>query len=261
MKSNINRGGRPRNIQYDQLKRIVDDYFRYEAKGEVLLLNKKGRYANFTEYARKQGIDCKSTDFSRSPQLKLYLDELTKRFSSVDSEPAVGLPVFVPLDIDYFLRPDITAEKRATLLLERDKHYEKLHICATKALSDYDNQRKVIDELRKQLDSEVEVYQENLESAQKLKHENRLLLKENRYLKRYIHDYVEPAIAKAILEKQEPNLLTEKAALLMPPKKTEQSVTSKISYLTVNTNEHLNEDETDRFIANLNKEVKISKES
>lgn len=255
-KSKQERGGRPRNVEYEGLKKIVDDYFLYVAEGDISLLRKKGRYSQLAQYAQSLGLNYKATDFSRCEPLKRYLDEFFSKYTDVEQESLLtesGVPGYTPLDIDYFSRPDVLVQERTKLLIERDKYYQRLHIRAAKALEVYDVQRKEIENLRIQLQVEIQKSQNETLDTQTIKRENKQLTEENRYLKRYIREYVEPAVAEAVITGHFSDNLTSKVISLMPSKNKEAAVVSLSEFLSsdINVGSDEDEDDVDRLLSGI----------
>ena len=242
-------GGRPRNVEYENLKRIVDDYFLCEAQGDVSLLSKKGRFSQLAKYASNGGLDYKATDFSRCKQLICYLDELTSKYSDVGKSAAMNIPGYVPIDVDYFIRPDVPIKERIQYLLEQDKHYKNLHINAAKALEVYDSQCREIEDLQRRLQVEVQKCRDATFDMHGVNQENKKLLSENRYLKRYIREYIEPAVAEAVLTGNFSSNLTAKAVALTPSPKKEAAVTSLSEILSTDAGFHQGEDDADRLLS------------
>ena len=249
MKEKQANGGRPRNVEYENLKRIVDEYFLYESQGDISLLIKKGRFSQLAKYSSNCGLDYKATDFSRCKQLICYLDELASKYSDVGQSAVMNVPGYVPMDIDYFMRPDVPIKERMKYLLEQDKHYKNLHINAAKALEVYDSQRMEIEDLQRRLQVETQKCHNVNFDIHGIKQENKKLLSENRYLKRYIREYVEPTIAEAVLTGGFSNDLTAKAAALTPSKNKEAAVTSLSELLSADASLHQDEDDADRLIS------------
>ena len=249
MKEKQASGGRPRNVEYEELKRIVDDYFLYEAQGDISLLSKKGRFSQLANYASSGGLDYKATDFSRCKQLTCYLDELASKYSDVGQSAAMNVPGYIPMDVDYFMRPDVPIKERMKYLLEQDKHYQNLHINAAKALEVYDGQRREIEDLQRRLQVETQKCHNVNFDIHGIKQENKKLLSENRYLKRYIREYIEPTVAEAVLTGDFSSNLTAKAATLAPFKNKEAAVTSLSEFLSSDASFHQSEDDADRLLS------------
>ena len=249
--SKSNRGGRPRKVQFEELKRVVDDYFLYIAEGNVALLRAKGVFTNLERYANSHGLPYKATDFSRCVPLRDYFSKLFANFTYNDQNSSLLVPGYAPLDIDYFLRPDITVKERQQLLVEQDGHYKNLHIKAAKALEVYESQRKEIEDLRGRLQVEILESKNDAQSMQTIKRENKKLLDENRYLKRYIHNYIEPAVAEAVIKGDLPDSLTKKAASLMPPRNNSAAIVNISELLSSDIHMDSDEDDVDRLILNI----------
>ena len=246
--SHNNRGGRPRKVQYEELKQLLDDYFLYEAEGYVSALSNHGIYASLERYAQKRGFEYRAIDFRRCEPLKDYIEELSVKYSDIGEESSLGVPGYVPLDVDYFLRPDISIKERRQILIEQDKHNKNLHIKAAKALESYAIQRTEIEDLRRRLQLEVQKGKDEANETQTLKRENKSLLDENRYLKRYIHKNIEPTVAESVLLGQIPNNSPVRTATLMPPKNKESAVITISEFLSSDTQIDSDEDDIDRLI-------------
>ncbi len=195
----MNKGGRPRKIDAAILKKIALDYYIREKDGNNDCLCKKGVFSSLAEYANKQGYSCAPTDFSRCKELRDWLTAQVELAAKKVETDEIAQSGFVPMDMDYLFRADLTVEKQKKYLLERDEYYQTVQNKAAKAIEAYVQLQQQNDELRKRVLQVSRTRESQEEASADMIQENRALKKENAYYRRYIKANIEPQMAEEVL--------------------------------------------------------------
>ena len=153
-----------------------------QARGLLLLLQKRGIYKNLADFAQERGYDYAAYHFSRDPVICAYISSLTE--AAEKALPLDILPVFVPLDLSLII--ERSREEIVEMLRDRDKYYEKLYASANATLQPFQAKVRAYEEAQAELTVQLSKNGQLTEEKNALAEDLRHAREENAYLRSYI---------------------------------------------------------------------------
>lgn len=196
------RRGRPAKYSFEQKKEIIDRYFCTEISCDTSKMGEHGIFEKLATYARCLPDDkdphslkypnIKATDFSKSPEVREYINLLAGGDQNL-LYPDAPILAFAPLDVDALLlsSPDNIAQSLRNYNEQMRKMYT--HYVAQMGLK---TENAVLQGRIHVLETENQQLLEELKAA---KRERKSLLQDYRYLKKYVRQHVTDKTAVQVL--------------------------------------------------------------